>query len=186
MCALKGDVVKRIVALCLVLACAAPLAAWSQDAKPSSSHREATEELLRIMGVEETSKSAAQSFFDAMTQQNPGMEDYRDVLMKWATDTLSWEKMGPRMTDLYMRTFTESEIRELTAFYKTPIGQKTLQKLPALMQEGMQIGMELAQEHQGELEAAIKARQKELSDMLEPGAKNADEEADSKPPSPHV
>ncbi len=173
---------KRIVALCLVLACAAPLAAWCQDAKPTSSHRQATEELLRVMGVEETSKTAAQSFFDAMTQQNPGMEDYRDVLLKWATNTLSWEKMGPRMTDLYMRTFTEAEVRELTAFYKTPIGKKTLEQLPTLMQEGMKIGMELAQEHQGELETAIKARQKELADMLEPGVKGADEEADNDGP----
>lgn len=173
---------KRTLILCLVLACAAPLAAWSQDAKPASSHRQATEELLRVMGVEETSKSAAQSFFDAMTQQNPGMEDYKDVLMTWATNTLSWEKMGPRMTDLYMRTFTETEIRELIAFYKTPVGKKTLEQLPTLMQEGMKIGMELAQEHQGELEAAIKARQKELSDMLEPGVKDADEEADNDGP----
>lgn len=178
---------KRIFAFCLVLACAAPLAAWSQDAKPTSGHREATQELLRVMGVEETSRSAAQSFFDAMTQQNPGMEEYRDVLMKWATNTLSWEKMGPRMTDLYMRTFTETEIRELIAFYKTPIGKKTLEQLPTLMEEGMKIGMELAQEHQGELEAAIKARQQELSDMLEPGAEGADEEEDGdEPPSPNV
>lgn len=178
---------KRIVALCLVLACAAPLAAWSQDAKPASSHREATEELLRVMGVEETSKSAAQSFFDAMSQQSPGMDEYRDVLMKWATNTLSWDKMGPRMTDLYMRTFTETEIRELIAFYKTPVGRKTLEKLPTLMEEGMKIGMELAQENQGELEAAIKARQEELSGMLEPGAEDADEDEDGEePPSPNV
>ena len=173
---------KRIIALCLVLACAAPLAA--QPAKPAaSSHRAATEELLQVMGVEKTSVSAAQSYFDVMVQQNAQMADFKDVLVKWVQNTLSWDKMGPRMTDLYMRTFTEAEIRELIAFYKTPIGQKTLQQMPMLMQEGMKIGTDLAKEHQGELEQAIKARQKELSEMLEPGAEEADED---EPPVPNA
>ena len=172
---------KRILILCLVLVCAAPLAAWSQDAKPASSHRAATEELLRVMGVEQTSVSAAQSYFDVMVQQNSQMADYKDILVKWVKNTLSWDRMGPRMTDLYMRTFTEAEIRELIAFYKTPVGQKTLQQMPMLMQEGMKIGTELAVEHQGELEEAIKARQKELSDMLEPGAKKGAEDEDEPP-----
>lgn len=178
---------KRIVTLCLLLACAVPLAAWSQDAKPASSHRQATEELLRVMGAQATAEAAAQSYIDVMTQQNAQMQDFRDVLAKWVKETLSWDKMGPRMTDLYMRTFTEAEIRELTAFYKTPVGQKTLQKLPMLMEEGMKIGADLAKERQGELETAIRARQKELSDMLEPGAKDADEADDEdEPPVPNV
>lgn len=177
---------KRIAILCLVLVCAAPLAAWSQDAKPASSHRAATEELLRLMGVEKSSVEAAQAYFDVMVQQNEQMADFKDVLMKWVQNTLSWDKMGPRMTDLYMQTFTEAEIRELTAFYKTPVGQKTLQQMPTLLQEGMKIGADLAKEHQGELEEAIKARQKELSEMLEPGAKDAAEADEDEPPASGV
>lgn len=178
---------RRTLILCLVLACAAPLAAWSQDAQPAaSSHRAATEELLQVMGVEKSSVSAAQSYFDVMVQQNAQMADFKDVLVKWVQSTLSWDNMGPRMTDLYMRTFTEAEIRELIAFYKTPIGQKTLQQMPMLMQEGMKIGTDLAKEHQGELEQAIKARQKELSEMLEPAMKDAVEADEDEPPVPNA
>jgi uncharacterized protein len=176
---------KRIVALCLLVFCLAPLAAWSEDAKPISSHREAAQELLRIMDAEKNAADGAQAFFDVMIQQNAQMADFRDVLVKWVKTTLSWDKMGPRMTDLYMQTFTEAEIRELIVFYKTPVGQKTLQQMPKLMQEGMQIGADLAKEHQGELEQAIRARQKELSEMLEPGVEGMEEDADE-PPSPNV
>jgi hypothetical protein len=161
---------KRILALCLLLACTAPLAAWSEDAKPISSHREATQELLRVMDAEKNAEAGAQAVFNVMIQQNAQLKPFEDVLVKWVKETLSWDRMGPRMTDLYMRTFTEAEIRELIVFYKTPTGKKTLEKMPMLMQEGMQIGADLAKEHQGELEAAIKARQQELSEMLEPGA----------------
>ncbi|HEX3130528.1 MAG TPA: DUF2059 domain-containing protein [Thermoanaerobaculia bacterium] len=174
---------KRTLILCLILACAAPLAAWSQGAKPASSHRQATEELLRVMGVEKTSVDAAMTYFNVMVEQNEAMADYKDVMVKWVKNTLSWEKMGPRMTDLYMRTFTEAEIRELIAFYKTPVGQKTLEQMPILMQEGMKIGTDLAKEHQGELEEAIKARQKELSEKAVDEEAEADED---KPPASDV
>ena len=176
---------KRTLILCLVLACAAPLAAWSQDAKPASSHRQVTEELLQVMGVEKTSVDAATAYFDVMVEQNAAMADYKDVMVKWVKNTLSWEKMGPRMTDLYMQTFTEGEIRELIAFYKTPVGQKTLQQMPVLMQEGMKIGTDLAKEHQGELEEAIKARQKELSEMLPPAEEDAEAD-EAEPPASHI
>ena len=32
------------------------------------------------------------------------------------------------MVRLYVSTFSESELRQLIAFYKTPIGQKALQR----------------------------------------------------------
>jgi uncharacterized protein len=166
----KETPMKRIIVFSLLLACVAPLAAWSQNAKPASSHREATLELLEVMNVEKNAMAGAQAMFNVILEQNSAMAPYQDVLVKWAEKTLSWEKMGPRMTELYMKSFTETEVRELIAFYKTPTGQKTLQQMPTLMQEGAKIGADLAKEHQGELEEAIKVRQKELSEMLEPGA----------------
>jgi hypothetical protein len=36
---------------------------------------------------------------------------------------------------IYARYFTESEIREIIAFYKMPIGQKTLRQMPKVMGE---------------------------------------------------
>ena len=172
---------KRIITLCLLLACTVPLAAWSEDAKPVSGHREAAQELLRLMDAEKNAAAAAQAFLDVIVRQNAQMQDFRDVLVKWANDTLSWDRMEPRMTDLYMRTFTEAEIREIIAFHKTPTGQKMLQQTPMLMQEGMKIGADLARERQGELEKAIKARQKELSEMLEPGVKGEEDDEDEPP-----
>lgn len=39
------------------------------------------------------------------------------------------------MIDLYMSTFTEDDLREMTTVYKTPTGQKNLSTLGDLMQK---------------------------------------------------
>ena len=36
---------------------------------------------------------------------------------------------------IYARHFTASELRELTQFYKTPLGTKTLTEMPEVMQD---------------------------------------------------
>lgn len=173
---------KRIVALCLLLVCLAPLAAWCEEPKPGASHQEAVAELFKLMDIENSARSGAQTMIGVMLDQNAAMEPYRDVLLKWADKTLSWDKMESRLTDLYMQTFTEAEIRDMIVFYKTPTGKKTLEKLPMLMQEGAKIGAELAQEHQGELVEMIQARAKELGEDAGGGDDSGSEETPPPPP----
>ncbi len=44
------------------------------------------------------------------------------------------------MVDVYAHHFTTDELRQLIAFYQTPIGQKMVQEQPAVLQESMQAG----------------------------------------------
>lgn len=43
---------------------------------------------------------------------------------------------------IYARHFSDSELRQLIAFYQTPIGQKFVAEQPALLKESMQAGQE--------------------------------------------
>ena len=58
--------------------------------------------------------------------------------------TLQEELASGSMEDLivpiYARYFTLSEIEELLDFYRTPIGRKTIEVMPLLTQESMQVG----------------------------------------------
>ena len=150
---------KRLTLTTAFLLCLSPLAAWC--AEPDS-HRQAAAELLKVMNMENSMIAAASSVLDAQAQSNPGLAPYRDVIQKWLNKYLTWEAVGPRMTVLYEEAFTEPEIRDMIAFYKTPTGQKTLAKMPVLLQQGMQIGMEVTQQHKAELETMIHARGEEL------------------------
>ncbi|MCA0268048.1 MAG: DUF2059 domain-containing protein [Bacteroidetes bacterium] len=43
---------------------------------------------------------------------------------------------------IYERHFTQAEIRGLIAFYKTPLGQRTIEMMPVVTQESMAAGQE--------------------------------------------
>ena len=50
---------------------------------------------------------------------------------------LSWDKLEPMYVRVYQKTFTQSELDNLLAFYKTPGGQALINKMPLVMQNTM-------------------------------------------------
>jgi uncharacterized protein len=44
---------------------------------------------------------------------------------------------------LYARTFNAAELKQMAAFYRTPVGAKMLATMPKLMGEGMQLGQQV-------------------------------------------
>ncbi len=129
---------------------------------PVDTHKEAATELLSLMNLEKTMAGAAAAMTDAMIQGNAILAPYREVILQWARGFMTWETFGPRYVALYTEAFTESELREMIAFYKTPTGQKVLTLMPELMQRGSKIGADVAQEHSAELQEMLRKRAAEL------------------------
>jgi len=46
------------------------------------------------------------------------------------------------IVDVYDRHFSVDELRQLIAFYQTPVGQKVLSSMPAIMQESTRAGQQ--------------------------------------------
>lgn len=46
--------------------------------------------------------------------------------------SLAWDTLKPEMISLYTGAFSEQELAQLIAFYRTPLGAKLLDTLPAL------------------------------------------------------
>ena len=59
------------------------------------------------------------------------------------------------MALIYARNFSAAELRDLAAFYRTPIGQKLLQKMPTIAQESMTAGQQFAQAIGSDLQQRI-------------------------------
>lgn len=55
------------------------------------------------------------------------------------------DDMIEEIVPLYARHFTADEMRQLAAFYRTPVGAKALEKMPLLMGEGMKIGQKVVE-----------------------------------------
>ncbi|MDP5240966.1 DUF2059 domain-containing protein [Uliginosibacterium sp. 31-16] len=133
---------KRLVATFL-MGCS--LAAWADEA----AHRKLAEELMGLTQTETSVRNwrkrlegQAQEVIDeAMQGRRPEQlsEAQRQAVRRFTErggqaleGGLAWSKLKDPLARLYMETFTESETRELVAFYRTPTGQKMLSGLPAL------------------------------------------------------
>jgi uncharacterized protein len=133
-----------------------------------SSHQQAVTELFQLMDLEKTMLGGATAMIDAQIKANPGVAPFRGVLLEWSGKYLTWDAMAPQLIKVYMEAFTEAELREMIAFYRTPTGKKALTKIPELFQKGAQIGAEIAKAHQAELAEMVRAKQKELDAAKKP------------------
>lgn len=153
---------KQLIVLLLLLGLG------SQAQADEVSHRQSAEQLLKTMTVEDATMAGVDAMFEVQLQQNPMFLPYRDVFKKWVESFLNWDAIGPQLTDLYAATFTEQELRDMTAFYASPTGQKALQKMGDLARAGAAIGMELGKQHQPELQEMIRQRAQELQQAAKP------------------
>ena len=121
---------------------------WSADAPPSD---ESIQQLLDVMQSKRlldnmTSqlngmmlKSAEQANNGAPLAAeekkivNRGIEQLADLVKQ----QLAWPQLEPMMLDIYRKTFTQKEVDDLVAFYKSPSGQAVIQKMPQVMQQSM-------------------------------------------------
>ncbi len=61
---------------------------------------------------------------------------------------------------VYARHFSADELKQITAFYRTPVGAKMLNLMPQLMGEGMQIGQQIVQRRLGPMLQKLQQGQK--------------------------
>ncbi len=147
----------------------APVPPAAQAAIPTAtaSQTAAAIELLKAIKLESSLPNTSAAMIDSEITRNPGMSPYRDVMLDWLKKYMTWSSMQPELVKLYTDTYSEAELKELAAFYRTPVGQKSLAKNPELMQKTAMIGARLGQEHADELKTLMNARRDELMKQQE-------------------
>ena len=118
---------------------------------PTPGQVKAATELMQVMHADKTLRDAISAAFDVQIQNNPAMAPYRGAMQEFASKYLTWETMGPQLTTVYAQVFTESELKDLVAFYKTPIGQKLSSQQATLAAKSQAIGLAVVQAHQADL-----------------------------------
>ena len=68
-------------------------------------------------------------------------------------EEMNWSRMEPYMLEAYMNVFDEHEIRDIIVFYRTPTGQKLLDRMPQLMEESMRVTQRMMQDFAPRLQA---------------------------------
>ncbi len=122
----------------------------------------AAKELFKALKLQSGLSDTANAMIDSEVGRNPGLTPYRDVMVDWLKKYMTWEAMEPELVKMYTDTFTEAELKQMAQFYASPAGQKSLEKLPEMMQRTAMAGARISQPHQDELRAAMTARSEEL------------------------
>jgi len=132
----------------------------------------AAKELLAMKNVSAMYASAVPNIVqrtkDTLLQNNLNYQkDLNEVAVVVAQALAGREKdIGEQMAKIYASDFTEQELKEIVAFYKTPVGQKLLSTEPksiaASMQYMNQWAQSFAEEVNGQFRAEMRKRGKEI------------------------
>jgi hypothetical protein len=125
-----------------------------------ASHRKAAESLFTLMGMEKMLTESVDQMLAMQVKQNPALAQHQPQMKAFLSKYMSWASLKDDMTKLYTSEFTESELNEMNKFYQTPLGKKTIERMPVLMAKGAEIGQKRIQEHLPELQATLAAEQK--------------------------
>jgi hypothetical protein len=145
----------RAVVLATGMWCATGDLVRAQAAPITDSHHASVIELMRAMRVEDGIASSMSIMMDSMIESNPQLETLRPVFEEFFGRYFAWAEMEDDFALLYATNFTEREVQEMLAFYRTPTGMKAAATIPQLMQEGSLIGERQVEAHLPELEQMI-------------------------------
>ena len=117
----------------------------------ADNREKAAEELMNAMHMEDLLTNTIEKMIQLQIQQKPKLEPYKKVMTEFFNKYMSYDNMRDKLIKLYTEAFNENELKELTNFYKTPVGQKAIKKVPELTSKGAQMGATIVQQHIEEL-----------------------------------
>lgn len=150
----------RALALaCGALLLPACLAAQSATTTPiAPSHMAAARAFIAVIRLPEVAAAGVNVSIDEQVRANPALEPFRTTMKQWGIELFNTDEAKNAFAEVYAATFTESELRQLIAFYQTPLGEKVAASQATLAVRGAEIGRNLAQAHQADLMARLQSQ----------------------------
>ena len=112
--------------------------------QPESSYRAGMQQMLEQMVPSLEAQSRASG--------KPLPPDYKQRMNAVLLEVVPYSEMKQWSAEVYAQRFTVTELKELLAFYRTPVGRKLASKLPEIMGEaGKKVSVVLPQRLPGAL-----------------------------------
>lgn len=127
-------------------------------------------EATKMKDLAETSVKQVQAAFEKQLTNSLVNDPNASVAMKKMMErlspilekSLSWEVTKPDYVKMYEETFTPEEIKGLLEFYKTPVGQSFLKKMPVITQKIAEVSARRVQQLIPEVQKAAMEVQMEM------------------------
>ena len=113
----------------------------------------AARELVQVVKATDQFKAFVPSLIQklkAVVQGDPDTEKEKDfdaampIVMKRAMSR--FDQLAERLAEIYARNFSVDDIHDLVAFYRSPIGQKFIERQSTITSESMALGREFGRE----------------------------------------
>jgi len=136
--------------VCMAVICS--LSAVESSQADNKNYRAIALELAEMAYPQETIVAAAMGgaklSIEGVYESDPKTRQYAAALKKAALevseamfrDPETIKKFRDMQADLFMETYTESELLEIMKFGRSPLGKKTIQGLPEITRKGMERG----------------------------------------------
>ncbi|OUY07406.1 DUF2059 domain-containing protein [Acinetobacter populi] len=95
-------------------------------------------------------------------KQQKALKDFAAKVAKIMGNTMQWSEIEADMIRIYANSFNQEEINGMINFYKTPVGQATIEKMPVVMQQSIEMGQNLSQRAMPQIQQAAQELQKEM------------------------
>ena len=128
-------------------------------AADNSAHVQQVETLFKLTQMEKKVDQSIDSILELQMSQNPALSVHEVEMRAFFEKYIGWAALKNVITAMYLRTFSEDELKKINDFYITPAGQKVISVLPELVQQRNQLAMTRLQQNIGELQQIISVPQ---------------------------
>ncbi len=104
------------------------------------SYTETLKEYFKAAGQAETFNSVIDQVIGMYKQQMPTVDAATWDMMSKEFKGSSMDELSVLLADVYKKHLTEKDLKEIIAFYNTPVGKKLAAETPAITNESMAVG----------------------------------------------
>lgn len=112
-----------------------------------------------------------------------GVDEVKAAVNDWYDKEVNFAEIEPKMVDVYVKDFSEDELKAIVAFYGSPVGQKVITTLPAAMRESTVAAQEYTKSKIPDLNAALTPILQKYKEQM--GGNPGPPSGNTPPPMPH-
>jgi hypothetical protein len=101
---------------------------------------------------------AEQGFKQKVPNATPSQLEKVDAISDEAFNGFPIEELLEAMVPIYQRHLSKADLNSIITFYSSPVGQRLVKELPAMMTEGMQAGGEIGRTRMAEANRKIEEK----------------------------
>lgn len=143
---------KRNLHLLILIICSF----FAVNANANMEARKEAETLLDLMDYDYQMNLQLEKVLELQANLKPELAAIKEPMREFFQKYMNYEALKPMLIEIYLEAFTVDELHQINQFYRSPVGKKSLEKIPVLSEKGRQLAENQIRAHMYELDQMIK------------------------------